>query len=258
MNYKEFIPQYFIEGPGKILSDAEIEKIKKEVKGYAPDPISEKDTIIFETSKGVFKAKFFVDKAPNHCHNFKKLANGGFYDGTKFHRVIQNFMVQGGDILSRDGNKDNDGTGNPGWTIDAEFNKMKHLRGTLSMARSSDPNSAGSQFFICVSPQAHLDGQYTAFGQVTDKVRIIDHIVNSPTDSQQAIMSAESSIPDGEDANNWIGLKNPKNGKPIYFEVPKNTEKHLYTREMMAKLRSNNPFIPVIIKKVRVVKMDMN
>ena len=258
INIPNIIPKNLNDNLARPITDHEIDKIKQASANYIPEPVSDNDIIIFETSIGTFEAKFFNDKAPNHCYNFKKLANSGFYDGTKFHRVIQNFMVQGGDILSRDGNKDNDGTGNPGWTIDAEFNKMKHLRGTLSMARSSDPNSAGSQFFICVSPQAHLDGQYTAFGQVTDKVRIIDHIVNSPTDSQQAIMSAESSIPDGEDANNWIGLKNPKNGKPIYFEVPKNTEKHLYTREMMAKLRSNNPFIPVIIKKVRVVKRDMN
>ena len=77
-------------------------------------------------------------------------------------------MIQGGDILSRDGNKDNDGTGSPGWTIDAEFNDIKHKRGVLSMARSSNPNSAGSQFFICVTDQPHLDGKYTAFGEVID------------------------------------------------------------------------------------------
>ena len=91
------------------------------------------------------------------------MANSGFYDGTKFHRVIPNFMIQGGDILSRDGDSSNDGTGGPGWTVDAEFSDIKHVRGTLSMARSRDVNSAGSQFFICVSPQPHLDGQYTVF-----------------------------------------------------------------------------------------------
>ena len=87
-------------------------------------------------------------------------------------------MIQGGDILSRDGRKDNDGTGNPGWTLDAEFNDTKHERGILSMARSPQgPNTAGSQFFICVSNQPHLDGKYTAFGQINDRIHIIDHIV---------------------------------------------------------------------------------
>ena len=259
INIPNIIPKNLNDELARPITDNEIDKIKQAAADYIPKPVSDTDIIIFETSIGVFEAEFFNDKAPNHCYNFKKLANSGFYDGTKFHRVIQNFMIQGGDILSRDGNKDNDGTGNPGWTIDAEFNDIKHVRGILSMARSPQgPNSAGSQFFICVSPQPHLDRQYTAFGKVTDKVRIIDHIVNSATDNQQAIISSKDSIPNEEDPNNWIGLKNPKNGKLIYFEVPKNKEKHLYTREMMAKLRSNNPFIPIIIKKIRVIKKDEN
>ena len=112
---------------------------------------------VMETTEGIMKLKFLPDVAPKHCYNFKKLANSGFYDGTKFHRVISDFMIQGGDILSRDGRKDNDGTGNPGWTVDAEFNDTKHERGILSMARSPQgPNTAGSQFFICVSKPSGL------------------------------------------------------------------------------------------------------
>ena len=253
INITDIIPKNLNDKLARPITSHEIEEIKKNAANYIPEPVSENDIIIFETTIGTFKGKFFNDKAPNHCYNFKKLANSGFYDGTKFHRVIPNFMIQGGDILSRDGRKDNDGTGSPGWTIDAEFNDIKHIRGVLSMARSSNPNSAGSQFFICVSPQPHLDGKYTAFGEITEKVRIIDHIVNSPTDSQQAIDSSFDSIPIGENEDNWIAMKNPKNGKLIFFEVPKNTEKNLFKREMMAKLRSTNPFVPIIIKSIRVV-----
>ena len=100
---------------------------------FVPEPVSDNDIIIFETTLGTFEAIFYNDVAPNHCLNFKKLANSGFYDGTRFHRVIPNFMIRGGDILSRDGNSSNDGTGNPGWTVDAEFNDIKHTRGVLSI-----------------------------------------------------------------------------------------------------------------------------
>jgi len=255
INVANIIPKNLNDELARPITEHEIEKIKQKAADYIPEPVLDNDIIIFETTIGIFKGKLFNNKAPNHCYNFKKLANSGFYDGTKFHRVMPNFMIQGGDILSRDGQKGNDGTGNPGWTIDAEFNDTKHVRGILSMARSpKGPNSAGSQFFICVSTQAHLDGQYTAFGEITEKIRIIDHIVNSPTDSDQVIESSFKSIPNGEDPNNWIEFRNPKNRKKIiYFEVPKNTEKSLYKREMMAKLRSNNPFVPVVIKTIRVI-----
>ena len=101
------------------LSEPEIDKIREKAYNFNPEPISDSDVIVFKTSFGDFEARFFSDKAPNHCLNFKKLANSGFYDGTKFHRVIPDFMIQGGDILSRDGNKSNDGQGGPGWTVDA-------------------------------------------------------------------------------------------------------------------------------------------
>jgi len=182
------------------------------------------------------------------------LANSGFYDGTRFHRVIPDFMIQGGDILSRDGRKSNDGTGNPGWTVDAEFNDIKHEKGILSMARSSQgENTAGSQFFICVSNQSHLDGKYTAFGKISDKMAIVDHISKVPTDKKQAIDLGVYAIPDGENIEDWVTLKLPRSRKPIYFKVPEKRKKDEYKREIMGKLRSDNPVIPVIIKKIRVV-----
>ena len=119
------------------------------------------------------------DVAPKHAANFAKLAKDGFYDDLAFHRIIPEFMIQGGC-------PDGTGMGGPGWTVDAEFNDRPHHPGTLSMARSADPNSAGSQFFICLGREhcQHLDGQYTAFGQVTDGLDIVKTIGSISTDSQ--------------------------------------------------------------------------
>jgi len=250
------IPKTMSDDMFRPIPDYEIEKIKEIAKNFKPKPVTNNDIIIFETTIGTFKGIFYNEEAPNHCLNFKKLANSGFYDGTKFHRVIPNFMIQGGDILSRDGKKSNDGTGNPGWTIDEEFNDIKHTRGVLSMARSSNPNSAGSQFFICVSNQTHLDGKYTAFGKITEKVGIIDHIVNSSTDKVYAIDLGLKSIPENESTQDWIRLDNPRTRQPIYYKIPKGREKSEYSREMLNKLRSDNPVVPIIIKKLRVVEKD--
>jgi cyclophilin family peptidyl-prolyl cis-trans isomerase len=137
---------------------------------------------IIETSYGKMKIRFFPDKAPNHVENFKKLARSGFYDGTIFHRVIPDFMIQGGDPLSKGDDRNRMGSGGPGYTIDAEFNDTHHKRGILSMARASDPNSAGSQFFICVKEAGFLDRQYTAFGEVYEGMDVADMIVNQPRD----------------------------------------------------------------------------
>ena len=108
-----------------------------------------KEVAVIETVHGKIKLEFFEDKAPGHVKNFKDLANKNFYDGTTFHRVIPGFMIQGGDPNSKSDDRSTHGTGGPGHTIDAEFNDTKHERGVLSMARSTNPNSAGSQFFIC-------------------------------------------------------------------------------------------------------------
>ena len=117
--------------------------------------------VVMETSAGSMSFEFFHDKAPGHVDNFVTLAEKGFYDGTVFHRVISGFMIQGGCPKG-------DGTGGPGHRIDAEFNDVHHERGVLSMARTADPNSAGSQFFVVHGEAGFLDGQYTAFGRLID------------------------------------------------------------------------------------------
>lgn len=142
-----------------------------------------KAVAVIETMHGTIKLKFFEDIAPQHVKNFKDLAGKGFYDGTTFHRVIPGFMIQGGDPNSKSDNRSTHGTGGPGYSIDAEFNDTRHERGVLSMARSQDPNSAGSQFFICVQDSFFLDGQYTAFGKVMEGMDVVDKIVGEPRDS---------------------------------------------------------------------------
>jgi peptidyl-prolyl cis-trans isomerase B (cyclophilin B) len=142
------------------------------------------EVAVIKTTLGTIVLEFFVKDAPSHVANFKKLAGEGFYDGIYFHRVIPGFMIQAGCPLTRDDNRSNDGTGGPGYTIDAEFNERPHKRGTLSMARSRDPNSAGSQFFICHKAQPGLDGQYTVFGQVLEGMDVVDKIANAKRDKR--------------------------------------------------------------------------
>ena len=237
-----------------VLFPHEIEAIKQKAKDYIPEPVSEDDIVILETNRGTMKLKLFPDVAPNHCKNFKKLANSGFYDKTAFHRIIPGFMIQGGDINSRDNDPKNDGHGGPGWTVDAEFNEISHKRGILSMARSADPNSAGSQFFICVADAPNLDGQYTVFGEVIEKVHIVDHIVNTPTEYDQAIRLSKESIPEGEDPDNWITLKDPKTKKKLYSKIPQYKKKSDYEYEMRNKIKSDKPSLVLTIEKVRVIK----
>jgi peptidyl-prolyl cis-trans isomerase B (cyclophilin B) len=144
-------------------------------------------TVIIETKFGNMKVRFFPDLAPGTVKNFLDLARSGYYDGTIFHRVIPGFMIQGGDPLTKDPARVRAyGTGGPGYTIKAEFNKTPHKRGVLSMARMSDPNSAGSQFFICFDmqpgQQAMIDGNYTAFGEVVSGMEVADKIAALPQD----------------------------------------------------------------------------
>ncbi len=128
---------------------------------------STNEVAVIKTSEGEMIAEFWPDVAPNTVENFKKLARSGFYDGTAFHRIVKGFMIQGGDPLTKDPAKESRyGTGDPGYKIKAEFNNRSHERGVLSMARSSDPDSAGSQFFICLANVSRLDHQYTAFGKI--------------------------------------------------------------------------------------------
>jgi len=144
--------------------------------------VSAQEIAVIETKFGKIGVEFFEDKAPGHVKNFKDLAKKGFYDGTIFHRVIPGFMVQGGDPNTKSDDRSNHGMGGPGYSIKAEFNDTPHKRGILSMARSQDPNSAGSQFFIVVKDAAFLDGQYTAFGKVLSGMTVADQIVNAPRD----------------------------------------------------------------------------
>src|SRR5207244_898297 len=135
------------------------------------------------TPAGEIDIRFFPDVAPNHVKNFIDLAEKGFYNGTKFHRVIPEFMVQGGDPNTISGNPATWGTGGSSKNINAEFSSVSHKRGIVSMARSQDPNSASSQFFIVVKDSPFLDRQYTVFGQVTKGMDVADKIVSAPRDA---------------------------------------------------------------------------
>jgi cyclophilin family peptidyl-prolyl cis-trans isomerase len=139
------------------------------------------------TQFGDIELEFYSDVAPKTVENFKKLAENRFYDGLIFHRIVPGFVIQGGDPHTRDTNdRGRWGTGGPGWTIKAEFNKNKHSRGAISMARSQDPDSAGSQFFIVLQDSYFLDGQYTVFGRVISGMDIVDKISSLKTDSKDA------------------------------------------------------------------------
>jgi len=140
-----------------------------------------KEVAVMDTTDGQMVIEFWPDVAPKTVANFKKLANSGFYNGTAFHRIMKTFMIQGGDPLTKDpANKDRFGTGGPGYTVDAEFNDRSHQRGVLSMARSNDPNSAGSQFFIVTGNASFLDHQYTAFGKVIKGDDVLQKIADTP------------------------------------------------------------------------------
>jgi len=147
-------------------------------------PKAGEEIAVMETNHGRIVLRFLDDKAPNHVKNFKKLAREGYYDGTKFHRVIPGFMIQGGDPNSKSADRSIHGTGGPGYKVNQEFNDTKHERGILSAARSSDPNSAGSQFFLMVAKSTHLDGQYTAYGEIVEGLDVIDKIVALPRDGR--------------------------------------------------------------------------
>ena len=140
-----------------------------------------------QTKFGDITVEFFPNDAPKTVENFKKLASSGFYDNLLFHRIVPGFVIQGGDPNTKsDANRSKWGTGGPGWSVKAEFNKNKHARGALSMARSQDPNSAGSQFFIVLKDANFLDGQYTVFGRVTSGMEAVDKIAGLKTDSTDA------------------------------------------------------------------------
>ena len=139
------------------------------------------EVAVIKTSEGDMVVQFWTDAAPNTIENFKKLVRQGFYDGTIFHRIVKEFMIQGGDPNSKDPAKENSyGQGGPGYNIKAEFNDHSHDRGVISMARSSDPDSAGSQFFICLAPVRRLDHQYTTFGKLIKGQDVLQKIGDIP------------------------------------------------------------------------------
>jgi peptidyl-prolyl cis-trans isomerase B (cyclophilin B) len=162
------------------LTTAHADEPKKEEK--KPAPASTKEVAVIKTTAGEMVIEFWPDVAPKTVENFKTLAKKGFYDGTAFHRVIKGFMIQGGDPLTKDASaEDRWGTGDPGYKIKAEFNDRKHVRGVISMARSNDPDSAGSQFFICHGDPSFLDGKYTTFGKLIKGDDVLEKIATTKT-----------------------------------------------------------------------------
>ena len=162
------------------------------------DTVMDKDIAVITTKFGDIKLEFFDDIAPKHVESFKLHAQNGYYDGTTFHRVIPGFMIQGGDPLSKSEDKSRHGTGGNAakffgigsedsestWDLPAEFSTTTHTRGILSMARSQNPDSGGSQFFICVADANFLDNQYTVFGKVVSGMEVVDAIVSAPRDAR--------------------------------------------------------------------------
>jgi peptidyl-prolyl cis-trans isomerase B (cyclophilin B) len=159
-------------GLGQVFSAEE----KKETPMNASNEVA-----VIKTSEGEMVVEFWKDAAPNTIENFKKLARSGFFDGTTFHRIVKSFMIQGGDPNTKNPAKENSyGTGGPGYKIKAEFNDHSHDRGVVSMARETDPDSAGSQFFICLGNVRRLDHQYTTFGKLIKGDDVLGKIGNTP------------------------------------------------------------------------------
>jgi len=152
-----------------------------EKKAENPTMNASNEVAVIKTNEGDMVVQFWNDAAPNTIENFKKLARSGFYDGTIFHRIVKGFMIQGGDPNSKDAGKESSyGEGGPGYKIKAEFNDHSHERGIISMARSSDPDSAGSQFFICLAPVPRLNHQYTTFGKLIKGDDVLEKIGDTP------------------------------------------------------------------------------
>jgi peptidyl-prolyl cis-trans isomerase B (cyclophilin B) len=165
--------------------DGAKEAKKEEAPAKAEAPA--KEVAVMKTSAGEMVIDFWTDVAPNTVENFKKLARQGFYDGTAFHRIIDGFMIQGGDPLTKDvANEDRFGTGDPGYKIKAEFNDRKHVRGVISMARSQNPDSAGSQFFLMLDAAPHLDRNYTGFGKIVKGEDVLMKIAKTPVTASRS------------------------------------------------------------------------
>ncbi len=165
----------------EVWTNSEIEEFCEKINSIKASPVKDDEIAVIETSMGVIKFEFFPNEAPNHCASFKKLANNGFYDWTAFHRVAVNFVVQGGDIYSKNDDPKDDGSGDPGFALDAEFSHLSHKRGMVSTARlANDINSGSSQFFIMHAPHPRLNGEYTVFANVIEGMDVVDAIAESP------------------------------------------------------------------------------
>jgi peptidyl-prolyl cis-trans isomerase B (cyclophilin B) len=171
--------------PANNQTSTEPKSDKKSEAKQEKSTVNTNEVAVIKTTEGEMVIEFWPDVAPKTVENFKTLAKKGFYDGTCFHRVIKGFMIQGGDPLTKDPNKESSwGTGDPGYKIKAEFNSHTHERGVISMARSNDPDSAGSQFFICHGAPSFLDGKYTAFGKLIKGDDVLEKIATTPTHPQ--------------------------------------------------------------------------
>jgi peptidyl-prolyl cis-trans isomerase B (cyclophilin B) len=188
--------------PQEAAESDQVEEQQEQAAEQSPPPAAEEEPVftptyepngdevaVITTDKGVVKMTFYPEDAPLHVASFVELAQSGFYDGTTFHRVVPDFVAQGGDPYSKTG-EGPPGTGGPGYTVPAEFNARQHLEGTLAMARSADPDSAGSQFYICLAPQPSLDGQYTVFGEVTEGMDVVRQLAVGDVISSLAIENA--------------------------------------------------------------------
>jgi len=165
-----------------------------------PMDTNQKEVAVLKTTDGEMVVEFWPEVAPKTVENFKKLAREGFCDGTAFHRIIRGFMIQGGDPTTKDPSKESSyGTGGPGYKVQAEFNDRPHLRGVLSMARSADPNSAGSQFFVCLGTASSLDHQYTAFGKLIKGDDVLTKLGDTPVGG-----------PDRSSPTNRVGVESIK------------------------------------------------
>jgi len=164
-----------------LLTGTALAQEKKEDTAKKAEAASTNEVAVIKTTEGEMVVEFWPDVAPKHVENFKKLAKQGFYDGTAFHRIIKGFMIQGGDPNTKDPAKESTyGQGGPQHRVNAEFNERKHVRGVLSMARSNDPNSAGSQFFVMLDTNPGLDRQYTAFGKLIKGDDVLTKIGDTP------------------------------------------------------------------------------
>ena len=199
---------------------------------------------------GNFVIKLFPSVAPVAVNSFVFLSEEGFYDRCIFHRIIPGFMAQGGDILTRDSNKDNDGRGNPGWTVDQEFNNISHERGILSMARSQDVNSAGSQFFICFDNASHLNNKYTVFGKLVSGYKILDKIEKLKSEANYILDKSVDKLPENSNSE-FLEFKYQNRKK--YIKIPKNENKDKFKDDIFKGLKNiHRTKKPVKIIKVRV------